>query len=138
MLEGLHQLGHPTESHGEGQTRAAVAVGYLDTLVGKVPLPVRIMTQFILTKDVRDEVPCVEEKEENIVFSFFFFLQLNLHCTTEPTRDNKKKGLTFTAGWGEVVHQEGKEIVELQKEKKKVMDLSSPCKSLSKLQQLIF
>lgn len=73
VLEGLHQLGHPTESHGEGQMGAAVAVGYLNVLVGKVPLPVRIMTQFILTKDVRDEVPYVEEKEENIVFSFFFF-----------------------------------------------------------------
>lgn len=119
MLEGLHQLGHPTESHGEGQTGAAVAVGYLDALVGKVPLPVCITAQFILTKDVRDEVPYIEEKEENIVFCFVFYSSTFTASPCEPTRDKNKNGLTFTAGWGEVVHQEGKEIVELQKEKKR-------------------
>lgn len=90
VLEGLHQLGHPTESHGEGQTGAAVAVGYLDALVGKVPLPVCIMAQFILTKDVRDEVPYVEEKEENIVFCFVFYSSTFTASPCEPTTDKKK------------------------------------------------
>lgn len=53
VLEGLHQLRHPTEGDGEGQMGAGVAVGYLNALVAKVSLPFCITTDFILTKDVR-------------------------------------------------------------------------------------
>lgn len=59
LLEGLHQLRHPTESDGEGQTGAAIAVGHLDALVAKIALPVRVAAYVILTKDVRYEVSCV-------------------------------------------------------------------------------
>lgn len=63
VLEGLDQLRHPTESHGEGKTGAAVAVGYLNTLVAKIALPVCVAIYFILTKDVRYEVSCIEGRE---------------------------------------------------------------------------
>lgn len=56
VLEGLHQLRHPTERHGECQMEAAVAVGDLNTLVAKIAFPVRVTTYFILTKDVRYKV----------------------------------------------------------------------------------
>lgn len=59
MLEGLHQLGHATESHGEGQAGAAVAGGHLHALVAEVPLPVCVAAYFVLAEDVRDEVPWV-------------------------------------------------------------------------------
>lgn len=52
MLEGLHQLRHPAEGHGEGQMGAGVAVGYLDALVAKISLPLGVTADFILTKDV--------------------------------------------------------------------------------------
>ena len=53
VFEGLHQLRHPAEGHGEGQMWACVAVRHLDTLVAKIPLPFGVTTDFILTKDVR-------------------------------------------------------------------------------------
>lgn len=56
VLEGLHQLRHPTERHGEGQMGAAVAVGDLDTLVAKIAFPVCVTPYVILTKDVRYKV----------------------------------------------------------------------------------
>lgn len=63
MLEGLNQLRHPTESHGEGKTGATVAVGYLNTFVAKIALPVCVATYFILTKDVRYQVSYIEGRE---------------------------------------------------------------------------
>lgn len=63
LLEGLHQLRHPTESDGEGQTGAAVAVGHLNALIAKIALPVRVATYVILTEDVRYEVSYVRSRE---------------------------------------------------------------------------
>lgn len=53
VLEGLHQLRHPTEGHGEGQVGAGVALGYLDTLVAKISLPFCVTADFVFTEDVR-------------------------------------------------------------------------------------
>lgn len=53
VLESLHQLWYPTEGHGEGQVGATVAIGHLNALVTKVPLPFCVPADFILTKDVR-------------------------------------------------------------------------------------
>ena len=63
VLEGLHQLRHPTEGHGEGQVGAGVAVGHLDALAAEIPLPLCVVADFILAKDVRYEVSCVKKPE---------------------------------------------------------------------------
>ena len=62
VLEGLHQLRHSTEGHGEGQMGAGVAFGDLNALVAKIPLPFNVMTDFILAKDVRYQAPCVKSR----------------------------------------------------------------------------
>lgn len=56
VLEGLHQLRHPTERHGECQMGAAVAVRDLNTLVAEIAFPVCVTTYFILTENVRYKV----------------------------------------------------------------------------------
>lgn len=113
VLEGLHQLGHAAESHGEAQTRAGVAGQHLHALVAEVPLPVCIATYFVLAEDVRDEVPYVEKREIN------FPLTQNW----DLSRGSQRSHLTFAAGWSEVVHQEAKEVVELQKKREKTIIL---------------
>lgn len=63
VLKGLHQLRHPTESHGEGQMGASVAVGYLNAPVAKIPLPVDVTADFILTKDVTYQVSYIKGRQ---------------------------------------------------------------------------
>lgn len=132
VLEGLDQFGHPTEGHGESQMGAGVAVRHLDALVAEVSLPLCITADFILSKDVRYQVSCVKEKRKwirvgrEIHFSQQGVEQVssdyltvgNLIKSTGQSIKTRVKSycLTFTAGWGEVVHQEAKEIVELQKD----------------------
>lgn len=60
VLEGLHQLQHPTEGQREGGTGPSVAVGHLHAAVAEVALPVRLAAEFILPKDVRNEVSYVK------------------------------------------------------------------------------
>lgn len=85
---------------------AAIAGRHLYTLVAEVPLPVCIVTYFILAEDVRDEVPCVKGSQENVLC-----LERKPGCLHVGIQ---MEGITFTAGWSEVVHQEAKEVVELQ------------------------
>lgn len=54
VLKRLHELRHPAERQGEGQTGPSVAVRYIDALVAKISFPFCITADFILTKDVRD------------------------------------------------------------------------------------
>lgn len=63
VLEGLHQLRHATEGHGESKVGASVAVSYLNALVAKISLPFCVMTEFILAKDVRYKVSYVKVRE---------------------------------------------------------------------------
>lgn len=121
VLEGLHQLGHAAESHGEGQTGAGVAGRHLHALVAEVPLPVCIATYFVLAEDVRDEVPYVEKLGNK--FSFFTFFFFSLWQNWDLSRGSQRSHLTFAAGWSEVVHQEAKEVVELQKKIEKTIIL---------------
>lgn len=115
VLEGLHQLGHAAGSHGEGQTGPSVAGRHLHALVAEVPLPVCIATYFVLAEDVRDEVPYVEKLGDKF--------SISLRQNWDLSRGSQRSHLTFAAGWSEVVHQEAKEVVELQKKIEKTIIL---------------
>lgn len=55
-------------------------------------------------------------------FSFFFFF-FPLTQNWDLSRGSQRSHLTFAAGWSEVVHQEAKEVVELQKKREKTIIL---------------
>lgn len=109
VLEGLHQLQHPTEGQREGGTGPPVAVRHLHAAVAEVPLPVRLAADLVLPEDVRYEVSFAERKT----------VRNEKWGGGGPGGGSRRHaGLTLAAGWGEVFHQGGEEVVELEEVKK--------------------
>lgn len=65
--------------------------------------------------------PTLKNWEINFPCSLFFFFSLRQNW--DLSRGSQRTHLTFTAGWSEVVHQEAKEVVELQKKREKTIIL---------------
>lgn len=109
VLEGLHQRQHPTEGQREGGTGPPVAVRHLHAAVAEVPLPVCLAADLVLPKDVRYEVSLVKRKT----------VRNEKWGGGGPAGGPRRHaGLTLAAGWGEVFHQGGEEVVELEEAKK--------------------